>query len=100
MFEAIFVSRSVQFHKDMNYHVIDDNSNYSAKSIEGLVGMMSADGSLFVGSGDDYNNRFSVTFLENRLIIGVGLLVDEDVFRILFDDGSIQDYDTSGNLVP
>ncbi len=99
MFEAIFISRSVQFHKDMNYHVIDDENNYSAKSIEGLVRMMSLDGSLSVGSDDAYNSSFSVIFLEKRIIIGVGLLIDEDVFRILFNDGSIEDYDASGDLI-
>ncbi len=99
MFEAIFISRSIQFHKDMKYHVIDEDSNYSAKSIERLVRMMSLDGSLFSGSDDDYNNSFSVTFLKKRIIVGVGLLVDKDVFRVLFTDGSIQDYDSSGNLI-
>ena len=91
MFEAIFVNRSVQFHKDMKYHVIDDD-NYSAESIERLVEIMSLDGSLFGGSDDDYNNSFSVTFLKDRIIVGVGILINKDVFRILFKDGSIQDY--------
>ena len=91
MFEAIFVNRSVQFHKDMKYHVIDDD-NYSAESIERLVEIMSLDGSLFGGSADDYSNSFSVTFLNNRIIVGVGILINKDVFRILFKDGSIQDY--------
>ena len=99
MFEAIFISRSVQFHKDMNYHVIDDDSNYTAKSIDGLVKLMSSDGALCEGSKDDYNNSFSVTFLEKRVIVGVGLLVDKDVFRVLLDDGSVEDYDSSGNLL-
>ena len=99
MFEAIFVSRSVQFHKDMKYHVIDDDSNYSAKSIEHLVKIMSMDGSLFGGSDDDYSNSFSVSFLEKRIIIGVGMLIDQDVFRVLLDDGTIQDYDSSGNVM-
>jgi hypothetical protein len=99
MFEAIFISRSVQFHKDMNYHVIDEDSNYKADSIERLVRMMSLDGSLIGGSDDDYNNSFSVTFLKKRIIVGVGLLVDQDVFRVLFNDGSIQDFDASGNEV-
>jgi|APSaa5957512622_1039677.scaffolds.fasta_scaffold32653_3 hypothetical protein len=92
MFEAIFVSRSVQFHKDMRYHVIDEDNNYSAASIELLVEKMSLDGSLFGGSDDDYSNSFSVTFLNDRIIVGVGILIDKDVFRILFKDGSIQDY--------
>ena len=92
MFEAIFVSRSAQFHKDLKYHVIDDDSNYSAESIERLVEIMSLDGSLFGGSDDDYNDSFSVTFLNDRNIVGVGILIDKDVFRILFNDGSIQDY--------
>lgn len=99
MFEAIFVSRSLQFHKDMKYHAIDEDSNYSANSIERLVGIMSQDGSLFSGSDDDYANSFSVIFLEKRTIVGVGLLVENDIFRVIFTDGSIQDYDPSGNLL-
>lgn len=99
MFEAIFISRSLQFHKDMKYHVIDEDSNYSAKTIEHLVFMMASDGSLFGGSDNKYDNSFSVTFLKKRIIVGVGLLIDQDVFRILFTDGSLQDYDLSGNLI-
>ncbi len=56
---------------------------------------MSEDGFLFGGSDDD-NNSFSVTFLDKRIIVGVGLLVDNDVFRILFNDGSFQDYNSTG----
>lgn len=100
MFEAIFVSRSIQFHKDMNYHVIDDDNNYSAKSVDGLVRLMATDGSLSVISDDEYSNSFSVIFLEKRNIIGVGLLIDSGVFRILFNEGSIQDFDLAENIIP
>jgi len=99
MFEAFFTSRSLQVHRDMNYHVIDDDSNYSAKSIERLVKLMSVDGLLLGGPDDDYNSSFSVTFLDKRVIVGVGLLVDNDVFRVLFNEGSFQDYDSSGDLI-
>ncbi len=100
MYEAIFINRSIQFHKDMKYHALDEDSNYSAKSIEHLVMVMASDGALSADSDDDYNNSFSVTFLNDRMIIGVGILIDGGTFRILFNDGLVQDYDSSGNLIP
>jgi hypothetical protein len=57
------------------------------------------DGSLLVGSDDDLSNSFSVMFLEKRIIVGVGLLIDSGIFRILLTNGAIQDYDSSRNLI-
>ena len=100
MVEAIFINRSVRFHKDMKYHAMDTDSNYSAKSIEHLVEIMVSDGALVDDSDDDSDNSFSVTFLKSRFVIGVGILINKSVFRIIFNNGAIQDYDSSGNLMP
>ncbi len=99
MYEAFFINRSIQYHRDMKYHAMDEDSNYSAKSIERLIVMMLSDGTLFEDSDDDYSNSFSVTFLKNRIVVGVGILIEKTIFRILLNDGSVQDYDSSGNLV-
>ena len=89
MVEAIFVNRSVQYHKDMKYHVMDNDTNYSAKSVGLLVGMMNSDGALFESS----NDSFTVTFLENRAIIGTGIILESGNFRVVLKNGTIEDYD-------
>ncbi len=94
MYEAFFVNRSLQFHKDMRYHAIDEDDNYSAESIELLIGTMVSDGAFFDDSTDESNSSFSVTILKNRIVVGVGILIDKKIFRILFNDGSVQDYDS------
>ena len=96
MFEAIIITRSIRVHKNMKYHAIDENDNYSAKTIERLVLIMSKDGALFEDSAD---SGFSVTILNNRIVVGTGILINDNIFRIIFKDGSIQDYDSDGDLV-
>jgi hypothetical protein len=96
MLEAIIITRSIRVHRDMKYHAIDENHNYSAKTIERLVLIMSKDGALFEDSTD---SGFSVTILNNRTVVGTGILIIDNIFRIILNDGSIQDYDSDGNLV-
>ena len=96
MFEAIIITRSTRVRKDMKYHAIDENQNYSAKTIERLVLIMSKDGALFEDSTD---NGFSVTILNNRAVVGTGIPINDNIFRIILNDGSIQDYDSDGDLV-
>ncbi len=96
MFEAIFITRSVRIHRDMKYHALDGDQNYSAKSIERLVLTMLSDGALFEDSTD---NGFSVTILNNIRVVGTGVLITDNIFRIILNDGSIEDYDSDGDLI-
>ena len=80
----------------MKYHAIDENDNYSAKTIERLVLIMLKDGALFEDSTD---TGFSVTVLNNRIVVGTGILITDSIFRIILKDGSIQDYDSDGDLL-
>ncbi len=96
MFEAIFTNRSVQFHRDMNYHTMDDDGNYSAKSLDRLVMIMLSDGALFDDSDD---SSFSVTILNSRIVVGTGIMLNDSIFRIALNDGSIHDYGPDGNSV-
>ena len=76
LLRASFITRSIKVHRNMKYHAIDEDHNYSAETIERLVLIMLKDGALFEDSADI---GFSVTILNNRTVVGTGILIIDNI---------------------